>query len=131
MAVRFLAFTTAFTPPEASSTTRVVAGRPSDLSEVGMDTIFTAVPKFSTREGMKRVLWDPVRTDNLWGMSTPEFSETRLNTSAMSWVSSSGEIVATKASTSVDDRTSMVEQTVSRCFRSLCSDHFLRRVFLK
>lgn len=51
-AVNFLAFTIPLTLPDTSSSTTVVAGKPSPPS-VGILTIFTAI-FFGIREGMKR-----------------------------------------------------------------------------
>lgn len=95
-AVKFLAFTIAFTPPLLSSTTMVLAGNPRSLTScgaiaVGTATTFMVVPTDATLDGMKRHVWFPEGTVVRGGCTIPGSDlERREKTSAMRATSSSG-----------------------------------------
>jgi hypothetical protein len=124
-AVKFVAFTTAFTPPVTSSNTRVVAGSPRGSDLAGTQTTLTAVPPKVNPDdgrsgssfealvdicaGINTAVWWRVGMTMRGGMdirSRPSLEEIKVNTLAIRSCRSCGEKVEVIASTSLDERTS-------------------------
>lgn len=110
-AVNLLEFTTALTPPDRSSSTMVVPGRPFSLtsfgaSAEGTETTLMVVPADDMRDGMNSVVWCSMGIAVLCGWWMPRCrSESLEKTSAMSATSSSGVNLAVTFATSAAERT--------------------------